>query len=75
MRSDISEIARNSEELGQKLDSLADSYKFGNALLKKATMSTEQLARDLNRTRELRDYEYYELKPQQKRSQINICDL
>ena len=36
LRSDISEIARNSEELGQKLDSLADSYEFGNALLKKS---------------------------------------
>jgi hypothetical protein len=59
LRSDISELARNSEEIEARLDSLIDNQELGNALLKKSAMSSRELVKDVNRIKELQAYDFY----------------
>lgn len=59
INSNLSEMNESNKELSEKFDDLVNAQELGNALLKKANVSSEQLAQDVRRMRVIRDEEYY----------------
>ena len=54
-----SEMSETTSELASKFDNLVNAQELNNALLKKANASSEQLANDVRRMRQISDEEYY----------------
>ena len=59
LRADISELDQTQKDIRGKLGDMLDAQELSNALLEKSNVSSERLAEDVARMRQLREREYY----------------